>query len=120
MAGQIVKNLTVTRVSFRLVEVNDGVPSFIEKPDAIFRGEVSKERAKKLLAKQYGEDASIVLLNVDSGRHRFVMDFDTFVRNAVIEDMGEDADDSDDEQSDSDTEDGETEGEAAQDDTELV
>ena len=95
MAAQIVKNLTVTRVKFSIVEVVDGVPSFNEQPDAVFRGEVSAERVKKLLAKEYG-DKTVVILGIDSGRHRFVMNFDDFVRNAVIADESAEDDSSED------------------------
>lgn len=109
--ADIIKNLTVTRVKFQLVEVTDGVPKFVEQQDAVFRGVVSKERVKKLLAKQFGGDATIVILSVDSGQHRFVMPFEDFVRSATVCDIadGEDAgqDNDDDTSGDEDSETGE-------------
>lgn len=86
MAFQIIKNLTVTRVKYQLVELPDGIPTLVPQPDAVFRGIVPKERVKKLLAQRHGVDATIFIVDIDSGPHRFVMDFEDFVRTAQIED----------------------------------
>lgn len=93
MAFQIIKNLTVTRVQYQLVELLDGIPVLVPKPEAVFRGVVSKERVKKLLAQRYGSDTTIFIAAIESGPHRFVMDFEDFVRGARVEDIAQNGED---------------------------
>lgn len=91
MSFQIIKNLTVTQVKYQLVELPNGVPTLVPQPDAVFRGVVSKERVKKLLTQRHGSDATIFIVDIDSGAHRFVMDFEDFVRAAHVEDIEKNA-----------------------------
>ena len=64
----------------------DGVPQFVDRPDAVFSGILEKERVERMLRGQLGKDAIIVVTNVDSGQHRYEMDLETFVLNARIAD----------------------------------
>lgn len=45
MARPLSKTLTTTRVEYKTVEVVDGVPQFVDRPDAVFSGILEKERA---------------------------------------------------------------------------
>ena len=38
MARPLSKTLTTTRVAYKTVEVVDGVPQFVDRPDAVFSG----------------------------------------------------------------------------------
>lgn len=86
MARPLSKTLTTTRVEYKTVEVVDGVPQFVDRPDAVFSGILEKERVERMLRGQLGKDAIIVVTNVDSGQHRYEMDLETFVLNARIAD----------------------------------
>lgn len=98
MARPLSKTLTTTRVAYKTVEVVDGVPQFVDRPDAVFSGILEKERVERMLRGQLGKDAIIVVTNVDSGQHRYEMDLETFVLNARItdEETGASPDDDDD------------------------
>ena len=85
MPKSIVKNFTITRVSYSLVKVEEYTPEFVPQRDAIFSGEVSPERVKKLLKDKHGKDAIIVITKTESGRYRFVMDWHDFVRYATVD-----------------------------------
>jgi len=71
MARPLSKTLTTTRVEYKTVEVVDGVPQFVDRPDAVFSGILEKERVERMLRGQLGKDAIIVVTNVDSGQHRY-------------------------------------------------
>ena len=86
MASTIVKVQTTTRIKHSLVVVKDGVPSFEEQPDFIVKGTVTDERAKRLLEKKYGKERQVVFLSAKPETHRYVMDFDDFLRYARVED----------------------------------
>ena len=86
MARPLSKTLTTTRVAYKTVEVVDGVPQSVDRPDAVFSGILEKERVERMLRGQLGKDAIIVVTNVDSGQHRYEMDLETFVLNARIAD----------------------------------
>ena len=97
MARPLSKTLTITRAAYKTVEVVDGVPQFVDHPDAVFSGILEKERVERMLRGQLGKDAIIVVTSVDSGHHRYVMDLETFVLNArIADDETEDSSDSDD------------------------
>ena len=98
MARAIVKTLTTTRVSFKTAVVENGIPSFVSHPDAVFSGVQDKEKVERLLKARLGKDAVIVITNIDAGQHRYEMSMEDFVLNAQIVDTGEDeADDADEE-----------------------
>lgn len=86
MARPLSKTLTITRAAYKTVEVVDGVPQFVDHPDAVFSGILEKERVERMLRGQLGKDAIIVVTSVDSGQHRYEMDLETFVLNARIAD----------------------------------
>lgn len=91
MASIISKTLTVTRVSYQIVEVHDGVPAFVARPDAVFRGIQPQERVLKLLRNREGKDAIIVITKMDAKQHRFVMSMEQFVLNAEIADEADES-----------------------------
>lgn len=97
MAKMIAKTLHVTRVSFKTVVVEDGVPHFEAHPDAVFSGKISEARAKRMLQGRYGKDSMLVITNVDAGQHRFEMPLEFFVQNATISDSGNGDGEADDE-----------------------
>lgn len=43
MARPLSKTLTTTRVEYKTVEVVDGVPQFVDRPDAVFSGILEKD-----------------------------------------------------------------------------
>ena len=86
MPKKIVKNLTVTKVSYSLVVVEENVPKFVPQEEAIFNGILSSEKIQKLLKEKHGKDTIIVVTKKDSGRHRFVMDWCDFVRYSTVAD----------------------------------
>lgn len=86
MPKTISKTMTVTRVSYKTVEVENGEPRFVDHTDAVFSGMLEKDKVERLLKAQLGKDAMIVVTNVDAGQHRFEMNLDTFVLNARIAD----------------------------------
>ena len=49
--------------------------------------ETNSEKAKRMLTKRLGNDVMFVITEVTTGQHRYVMDFETFIRNAKIEDV---------------------------------
>ena len=89
MARPLSKTLTITRAAYKTVEVVDGVPQFVDHPDAVFSGILEKERVERMLRGQLGKDAIIVVTSVDSGQHRYEMDLETFVLNARFADERE-------------------------------
>lgn len=92
MANEIVKKTAVTRVHFALTTVENGVPQCKEMPMVVFRGILNEEKVLRNLRKTYGVNAAITIINIDAGTYRFVMDFDTFIRNAYIQnEVNEDA-----------------------------
>ena len=64
MARPLSKTMTTTRVAYKTVEVVDGVPQFVDRPDAVFSGILEKERVERMLRGQLGKDAIIVVTNV--------------------------------------------------------
>lgn len=92
MPKNIVKNMTVTRVSYSLIEVEDGVPVIKNQPDVVYPGVKTQEQVLRLLKAKFGKDALLAITKLDAGRHRFVMDWQTFALNAVTKDneVGED------------------------------
>ena len=93
MAKTFSKTLMITRVTYKTVEVRDGVPEFVDHPDAVFSGLLDQEKAERLLKAQLGKDSIPVITKVDAGQHRYEMDLATFVLNARIAD-GEPEEDS--------------------------
>jgi len=61
MPKTISRTLNITRVSFCTVKVEDGAPQFVPHPDAIFPGQLEKDKVKKLLQGRYGKDAILVI-----------------------------------------------------------
>lgn len=86
MAKTISKTMTITRVTYKTVEVVDGEARFVDHPDAVFSGILEKDKVERMLRGQLGKDAIIVVTAVDSGQHRYEMDLDAFVLNARIAD----------------------------------
>lgn len=95
MPKTISRTLNITRVSFCSVEVEDGTPRFIPHPDAIFPGQMEKDKAKKLLQGRYNKDTILVITNIDAGQHRYSMGLEDFVLHATITDGAADDDDDD-------------------------
>lgn len=98
MAYVISKTLTVTRVKYQTVVVEDGAPKFVEHPDAVFRGILTQERAQRMLQSRLGKDVILVITNVDAGQKRFEMDMEQFVLHAQVaeeENNGEEVPDED-------------------------
>lgn len=93
MAKIIAKTFTVTRVSFKTVVVENGVPSFVDHTDAVFNGIQEREKVEKLLKARLGKDAMIVITNIESGQHRYVMSQEDFVLNAKVADDVTDGED---------------------------
>ena len=96
MARAIVKTLTTTRVSFKTVVVDGGVPCFVDQPDVVFSGVQDKEKVERLLKARLGKDAVTVITNIDAGQHRYEMSMEDFVLNAQIVDNSEDDDEAED------------------------
>lgn len=94
MAYVISKTLTVTRVKYQTVVVEDGAPKFVEHPDAVFRGILTQERAQRMLQSRLGKDVILVITNVDAGQKRFEMDMEQFILHAQVAD-GEEVPDED-------------------------
>ena len=46
MPKTISRTLNITRVSFCTVKVEDGAPQFVPHPDAIFPGQLEKDKVK--------------------------------------------------------------------------
>ena len=90
MSSPIIKDMAVTSVRYSIARVVDGVPTFFEQPMAVFKGLLSAEKVNKLLAKQLGKNVVFMVSEVDAAKHRFVMQFEEFVRLASIDD-GSDA-----------------------------
>lgn len=84
MAYVISKTLTVTRVKYQTVVVEDGAPKFVEHPDAVFRGILTQERAQRMLQSRLGKDIILVITNMDAGQKRFEMDMEQFVLHAQV------------------------------------
>lgn len=84
MAYVISKTLTVTRVKYQTVVVEDGSPKFVEHPDAVFRGILTQERAQRMLQSRLGKDVILVITDVDAGQKRFEMDMEQFVLHAQV------------------------------------
>lgn len=104
MARAIVKTITATRVSFKTVAVEDGIPCFVDQPDAVFSGQQDKDKVERLLKGRLGKDAMIVITNIDAGQHRYEMTLEEFVLNAhIVDDSADEADEAD--AADTDTED---------------
>jgi len=95
MPKMVSKTLNVTQVSYQTIAVNDGVPSFIPHPNAVFSGQIDETKAKRLLQAKLGKDAMFVITKVDAGQHRFEMPLDFFVLNANVADGGADDDEND-------------------------
>lgn len=90
MARAIVKTLTTTRVSFKTVDVENGVPCFVDQPDVVFSGVQDKEKVERLLKARLGKDAVTVITNINAGQHRYEVSMEEFVLNAVVVDNIED------------------------------
>lgn len=86
MPKTISRTLNITRVSFCSVEVEGGTPRFIPHPDAIFPGQLEKDKAKKLLQGRYNKDTILVITNIDAGQHRYSMGLEDFVLHSTITD----------------------------------
>lgn len=86
MPKTISRTLNITRVTFCTVEVTDGTPQFVPHPDAVFPGQLEKDKVKKLLQGRYGKDAILVITNIDAGQHRYSMGLEDFVLHATITD----------------------------------
>ena len=112
MPKTISRTLNITRVSFCTVKVEDGAPQFVPHPDAIFPGQLEKDKVKKLLQGRYGKDAILVITNIDAGQHRYSMGLEDFVLHATITDGAIDDEEEDCELPDS-PEDDNTEGSPA-------
>lgn len=96
MPKTISRTLNITRVTFCTVEVTDGTPQFVPHPDAVFPGQLEKDKVKKLLQGRYGKDAILVITNIDAGQHRYSMNLEDFVLHATITDGAFDDEDDDD------------------------
>lgn len=86
MPKTISRTLNITRVTFYTVEVHDSTPQFVPRPDAIFPGQLEKDKVKKLLQGRYGKDTILVITNIDAGQHRYSMGLEDFVLHATITD----------------------------------
>lgn len=95
MARPIVKTLTITCVAFKTVSVEDGIPSFVDQPDAVFSGQLDKDKVERQLKARLGKDTMIVITNIDAGQHRYEMSMEEFVLNAHIADGEGEPDDAD-------------------------
>lgn len=105
MANPIIKKASATVVKYSTVEFVDGAPVLVSQPDAVFRGILSAERAKKALAKQLDTDTQFVVVSVESGEKRYAMSFEDFVRNAyVIDENGNLAEEASEETADTEDE----------------
>lgn len=82
MPNVISKTLTVTRVKYQTVAIEDGTPKFVEHPDAVFRGILTPERAQRMLQNRLGKDVILVIIDVDAGQKRYEMDLEQFVLHA--------------------------------------
>lgn len=105
MSKKIRKTLNITRVGFKTVVVEDGVPQFVDHPDAVFSGIMDAAKAERMMRARYGKDAMIVITSIESGQHRYEMDLETFVLNAVLADDAADEGDTDDDTADDDEDD---------------
>jgi len=102
MAKFISRNLTVTRVSYCVVEVQDKVPVIVLRTDAVFRGIIeNRDRIMKLLKEREGKDANIIITDTKAGSNRYTISLENFVLNAsIVEDVPDSADIGDDENDD--------------------
>lgn len=101
MPNVISKTLTVTRVKYQTVAIEDGTPKFVEHPDAVFRGILTPERAQRMLQNRLGKDAILVIIDVDAGQKRYEMDLEQFVLHAQ-EAGAADEDEADEDEADED------------------
>ena len=85
--ASISKTASATRIKYSIIKVVDGEVQTEAQPDAVFQGIMSSEKAKRMLTKRLGKDVMFVITEVTTGQHRYVMDFETFIRNAKIEDV---------------------------------
>lgn len=105
MSNVISKTLTVTRVKYQTVAIEDGTPKFVEHPDAVFRGILTPERAQRMLQNRLGKDVILVIIDVDAGQKRYEMDLEQFVLHAqeagaADEDEADEADEADEDEAD--------------------
>lgn len=108
MAGKVIRELNVTKISYSKIVVKDGVPAFEPQPDAVFRSLMDDRKAEKALRKMLGPDVQIYISKVDSGRKRLAMSLEDFVSHAT-EVSADEPDDTGDDETDPET-DGEEEG----------
>lgn len=102
MAKFISRNLTVTRVSYCVVEVQDKVPIIVPRTDAVFRGIIeNRDRIMKLLKEREGKDANIIITDIKGGSNRYTISLEDFVLNAnIVGDAAGDTENGDDEDED--------------------
>jgi 3'-phosphoadenosine 5'-phosphosulfate sulfotransferase len=82
MRKMMTKEVTKTNVSIAKMEMKDGLPVATQLDDEILLGNVSEEKAQKIISKKLGEQVTVFKTSTDT--EVYEMPVDEFIKYATI------------------------------------
>lgn len=82
MRKMMTKEVTTTTVKVARMEVENGVPVAVSLPNETFLGNVSLEKAQKLVNKKY--EGSVSVFGVEANTTVYELEVEEFIKHASI------------------------------------